>query len=170
MVRRRSSEGWTILLSVRFRARQDCVFQRTSWAWHPCCRTLRPIGQASAKTVSECKFLVWDHGTVRRLAKVSVVICASDTPIVHFLPILPIEESATSLFATSKCLQLVNTMRTRDQSWSLPVFSGDLACCFEFCPRNSRDCSILTLTSTGRMPQIDEAVGTSPPIGSCSSL
>jgi hypothetical protein len=24
---------------------------------------------AGAKTVSECEFLVWDHGTIRRLAK-----------------------------------------------------------------------------------------------------
>ena len=29
-----------------------------------------PPYRASATTVSECKFLVWDHGTIRRLAKV----------------------------------------------------------------------------------------------------
>jgi hypothetical protein len=28
-----------------------------------------PAYMAGAKTVSECEFLVWDHGTIRRLAK-----------------------------------------------------------------------------------------------------
>ena len=64
----------------------------------------------------------------------------------------------------------VNTTRTRDRSWSFLVFSGNLLCCSCFRPQNSRASDILILTSTGQMPQIEPAVGTCPPIGSCKAV